>query len=174
MFKRCAPYHFIAQALSARSDKLIPQRRDKSQFVSPVGLATPLLWILAFGLEVTDRIQLSVSAWESDDAVESSEGAPRIMTGDTLIKLYPATTSFCCRSAELWYPSIHRFDSNNSQSFRELKAESQASFGNVAPGCLCSLARLLKCDYVHDVRLTRGFTQKHISYALCHMITEML
>lgn len=45
MFKRCAQYHFIAQALSARSDKLIPQRRDKSQFVSPAGLAAALLWL---------------------------------------------------------------------------------------------------------------------------------
>lgn len=63
-----------------RSDKLIPRRRDKSQFVSPVGLTTPLLWILAFGLEVTDRVQLSVSAWESGDAVESSEDAPQIMS----------------------------------------------------------------------------------------------
>lgn len=49
-----------------RSDKLIPLRGDKSQFVSPEGLAAPLLWISA---GMTDRIQLSVSAWESDDAV---------------------------------------------------------------------------------------------------------
>lgn len=55
-----------------RSDKLIPQRGDKSQFVSPVGLTTPLLWILA---GMMDRIQLLVSAWESDDAVESGEDA---------------------------------------------------------------------------------------------------
>lgn len=87
MFKQRALYHFIAQALSARSDKLIPQRRDESQFVSPEGLTTPLLWILAFALEVTDRIQLSVSAWESDDAVESVEDASQIMIVDSLIKL---------------------------------------------------------------------------------------
>lgn len=82
MFKQCALYHFTARTLSARSDKLIPQRRDKSQFVSPARLTTPLVWILALALEVTDRIQLSVSVWESDDAVESGEDS------DSLIKLY--------------------------------------------------------------------------------------
>lgn len=81
-----------------RSDKLIPWRGDKSQFVSPVGLTTPLLWSLASALEVTDTIQLSVSAWESDDAVESSEDASQIMTDDSLIKLYSTTTLFCYRS----------------------------------------------------------------------------
>lgn len=51
-----------------RSDKLSPRREDKSQFVSPVGLTTAPLW--TFG-EVKDRVQLSVSAWESDGAVRS-------------------------------------------------------------------------------------------------------
>lgn len=79
-----------------RSDKLIPQRGDKSQFVSPVGLTTSLLWILAFALEVTDRIQLSVSAWESDGAVDSGEGASRIMTNDSVLKLYSAIALCSC------------------------------------------------------------------------------
>lgn len=54
-----------------RSDKLSPRREDKSQFVSPVGLTTAPLWTLAFASKVKDRVQLSVSAWESDGAVRS-------------------------------------------------------------------------------------------------------
>lgn len=42
MVKRRALRHFTAWALSARSDKLSPRRRDKRRFASPVGLTTPL------------------------------------------------------------------------------------------------------------------------------------
>lgn len=87
-----------------------------------------------------------------------------IITNDSFIKSSSffclTATLFVCRSVWLLQPEIFRFYSNDSQSFPEIKAESQASFGNVAPGCLFS--RLLKCDYVHDVRPTRGiYTETH-------------